>query len=819
MFVNEASPYAVFRVSAQGGQVFSLSLEDGPRDGALPTDRDAQLGVDYGQVGASGSEGWGLQVFNGLTWQPYVAGEQVPVPDGGTVLLVRVPIINDDIYKGEHTFFLKATYVSEGVEQTVRGEGVIGDFGTGATFNNSGATVSNPVLDDDRSLKVNSLKVNEGSPWAVFTISGIPGQEMQFNVVQGADAGSASLGASPSLQVWKGTAWQDYNPATPIIVPESATVLVRVSIGAEQDTDREGTETFDLRVVGELNGLVLSSEGRATIYDDGTGVIYPDADPEMRSGKPGPMIATGNLDDDFDKDGIAPNIEEALATLSASQGKGAVGDLNDDGTPDAEQSALATLAWITRDDFAAGLGGNLARVQPIVSVMVVSGDDGTNVDATAQLASIEVVAYETAAGGGVPVPRAGDLGASDLVVTWDPIRFAVEAGIGSDGVPVDFSTLDIDLSRGGVQVRIYIDVENTGLRDGDLNAYLKYISQEVIDAAGTEPLRDLEGLAILEPGWFDFTRKQNADGNYVGDGARFVIRDGRIVGIELIITDNAFGDNDPSAGRIFDPGVPARLERAAVAELPAGAAWPLEPIQRKTGLELIPLGRPPAYVTYITEASRLGIAEGFATTTTYWSDPLDPPWTAEELLEKGADVFGQPDLAPAAEAPELDVGMATISFKADAGEETIIEALDRLFDDVVSESGRVYEARMVDGTPLPDWISVDPATGGITVDAPDGYAGVVEIRVTVRDAAGREGVVTVEVEIDQQQSELSDAARRGMPLTSEDWPVDDGFAEMLRVVHALSEPKVTGIGAQASGFSAALAATSVPPGLLQFPAE
>lgn len=531
-------------------------------------------------------------------------------------------------------------------------------------------------------------------------------------------------------------------------------------------------------------------------------------------------MVTTDLDDDFDKDGIAPNVEEALATLSASQGKGATGDLNGDGKPDAEQSALATLAWITRDDFVAGIEGNLDRVQPIVSVQVVSGADGTDVEATAQLASIEVVAYETATGGGMPVPRASDIGAKDLEVTWDPVRFAVEPARGNDGELVDFASLDIDPSRVGIQVRVYIDVENTGLLEGDLNAYLKFVSQEAIDAAGSVPLRDLDGRAILAPGWFDFTRRQDADGNYVGDGARFVIRDGRIVGIELIITDNAFGDNDPNASRIFDPGVPVRLERAPLAETPTGTPWRLEPIQREIGLDLIPPGPPPAYVTYIAEASRLRIADGFATTTTYWSDPLDPPWHAEERLDKDAGILlEQNEATTVAIAEGLDAATASIRVQAHAADETIIEALAGLFDDFVSETGRVFEGRLADGTPLPAWLEVDAATGVITVDAPGGYTGVVEIRVTVRDASGRVSVVTVIVEIDQQRSEHSDQLGSGTPLVSEQIGPDDGLAAMLRVVHALSEPLGNAAGAPATGFSMALASMSAPVCLLQFPAE
>ncbi|MCT4682434.1 MAG: Ig domain-containing protein, partial [Roseicyclus sp.] len=818
VFVNEASPYAVFRVSAQGSQVFSLSLEDGPRDGETPTEQDARLGIDYGRPGASGPEDWGLQIFNGLTWDPYAAGQQVTVPDGGTVLLVRVPLINDEIYKEVHTFLLAATYEAEGVAQTVRGDGVIGDFGTGARFNDSGAWVSNPVLDDDRGLKVNSIKVNEGSSWAVFTVSGTPGQNLRFTVVQGSDPGSADLGGDPAVQVWAGSAWLAYDPDVGVSVPESGTVLVRVATDAEQDADREGPETFGLRVLGDLNQLSLSSEGLATIHDDGTGVTYPDADPVILSGIPSPVTDTADLDDDFDKDGIAPNVEEALATLSASQGKGGLGDLNGDGVPDAEQNAVGTLAWITREDFLAGMEGNLARVQPIVSVSVVSGAEGGAVDANAQLAAVEVLAYDDATGGGMPVPRASDVGARDLEVTWDPIRFAIEPARLSDTEAAEFAAMDVDPTRSGVQVRVYIDVENAGLLEGDLNAYLKYVSQEAIDAAGSEPLRDLEGRAIREPGWLDFTRKTDADGNPVGDGAAFVIEDGRIVGIELIITDNAFGDNDPTVGRVFDPGVPVRMERALPVQASAGVQGELEPIQHRIGPDLRPPGPPPAYVTYISEASRLGIADGFATTGTYWRDPLDPPWAEEDLPETGRDVLGAHEPMPVAEVSVPDTRDATITVDAAAGE-TRIEALDRHFDGVLSEDGRVYQARMADGGPLPAWIEIDPATGHLGVTAPAEVSGVIDIRVTVRDAAGREGVITVRIGSDQSRGALILDSGTATASASETRRVDEGLAEMLDVVTALSEQKATGATTPTSGFSATLAAMSAPSDLLRLPSE
>lgn len=64
-------------------------------------------------------------------------------------------------------------------------------------------------------------------------------------------------------------------------------------------------------------------------------------------------------------------------------------------------------------------------------------------------------------------------------------------------------------------------------------------------------LTDLDGRTITAPGWYDFTQRVPG-----GDGARFITVGGKITAIELILTDNAFGDNDPVVGRISDPGVP-----------------------------------------------------------------------------------------------------------------------------------------------------------------------------------------------------------------------------------------------------------------------
>lgn len=332
-------------------------------------------------------------------------------------------------------------------------------------------------------------------------------------------------------------------------MPDGGVLLVRVAIGAEQDDQREGGETFSLLV---RRGTILS-EGRAEIRDDGTGISYSG---DVSNGKA--VASTVGLDDDFDRDGIAPTVEEMLATMVASQGTGSIGDINGDGFQDAEQSALATLAWVTEGNFRAANEGTLTEIKPIIAISVTrsSANDGSPpVDVSSQLTNIAVLPYaENSSGGGMPNPSGTMADGSIVDAPWDPIVFGVQAKDSSQQLA------DSDATRAGTQTRVYIDISRAGVRDGEFNAYYKYVSAEVLEAtASNGGLRDLDGKAITQPGWYDFTQRKDAAGAYVGDGARFVVDQGRIIGIELNFTDNAFGDNDPALNRINDPGVPVHV--------------------------------------------------------------------------------------------------------------------------------------------------------------------------------------------------------------------------------------------------------------------
>jgi hypothetical protein len=248
--VNEASPFAVFTVSGEAGQKAMLSLSNGTAGSA-----------DYGP---------GLETFDGTKWVPYTTGALVSLDANGK-LLVRTPIQQDTAFENSETFTLTATNTSGSPGS---GTGTIKDDGTGDIFlaDNKAATPSlptdpgYPTLDDDRALTVSSVTVNEASPFAVFTVSGQPGQKAMLSLSNGT-AGSADYG--PGLETFDGTKWVPYTTGALVSLDANGKLLVRTPI--QQDTAFENSETFTLTAT---NTSGSPGSGTGTIKDDGTGDIF-----------------------------------------------------------------------------------------------------------------------------------------------------------------------------------------------------------------------------------------------------------------------------------------------------------------------------------------------------------------------------------------------------------------------------------------------------------------------------------------------------------------------------------------------------------------
>ncbi|MGG6242578.1 VCBS domain-containing protein [Nodosilinea sp. AN01ver1] len=136
-------------------------------------------------------------------------------------------------------------------------------------------TIPITVNPDNRALTVTSPTVNEGSPYAVFTVDGEADQLVSLTVA----AGTATQGSdfSPNLEYWNGSAWVEY-AGTPAAIPNTlpggaanpnGLLFVRTAI--LDDAAFEGAETFTLTAT---NRAGTAAVGTAAIADNGTGLTF-----------------------------------------------------------------------------------------------------------------------------------------------------------------------------------------------------------------------------------------------------------------------------------------------------------------------------------------------------------------------------------------------------------------------------------------------------------------------------------------------------------------------------------------------------------------
>ena len=221
-------------------------------------------GVDYGATGGSG-----LQYFDGATWQSYTGG-LVALNSGGK-LLVRTAIVNDEVRDTGETFRLIVTNTGG---TSASGTATIQDDATGDIFKNDGTTDSITVKDDDRAVTVSSPRVNEGSPYAVFEVSGAVGQLTSLTLGLGLTSPATGSGIDYSessgsgLQFFDGVTWQAYTGGL-VALNSSGKLLVRTAI--VNDVTRDNGETFQL-IATNTGGT--SGVGTAAIQDEGTGDIF-----------------------------------------------------------------------------------------------------------------------------------------------------------------------------------------------------------------------------------------------------------------------------------------------------------------------------------------------------------------------------------------------------------------------------------------------------------------------------------------------------------------------------------------------------------------
>jgi hypothetical protein len=175
---------------------------------------------------------------------------------------------------------------SEGSSNPVLNQGTGGRVGTVAFEPPPAPAPAAPQASNPPAppLLVDSIIVNEGSPYAVFTVLGTSGQIMRLVLgntgaagdepaVLGTDTGDAGTGVP--LQVFNGSQWVDYAPGSFASIPVGGQMLL-VRTRLVQDGLHEGPRTFTLTAT---NADGLAAIGKATLLDDGRGDLFPDAAP------------------------------------------------------------------------------------------------------------------------------------------------------------------------------------------------------------------------------------------------------------------------------------------------------------------------------------------------------------------------------------------------------------------------------------------------------------------------------------------------------------------------------------------------------------
>ncbi|MDP2348308.1 MAG: Calx-beta domain-containing protein, partial [Gammaproteobacteria bacterium] len=264
IFINEASPYAVFTVSGPAGVTVNLALSNST--GLASSDITATLGTDLSNQ---------IEYFNGTAWTNYT-GAAVAIPSGDK-LYVRMAVTQDNVHEGNEAFSLTAS-TSSG---SSTGIGTINDEGEGDVFlasNNTGtANLSGdsgyPTLDDDRpTISVSSPTVTEGAS-AQFTVSINKTSTADISFTPVLSSGTATLGtdtaAAGTLEVSTngGSSWSTVSGAVTIAAGQSS-VLLRLA--TTDDVATESDETFSL-ATGYISGTVTNqtgASGTATIQDN-----------------------------------------------------------------------------------------------------------------------------------------------------------------------------------------------------------------------------------------------------------------------------------------------------------------------------------------------------------------------------------------------------------------------------------------------------------------------------------------------------------------------------------------------------------------------
>ena len=775
--VNEASPFAVFSVTGNIGQVIKLNLIDGT--------------AKMGDTATDGTQDYKaplqISVDNGTTWADYTANDDYTLT--AATFIVRAPLINDTSYEGQEGFALEATRVSQ--NDKTYGIANIYDDGTGVIFDEDGTEDIGAAKDDDRTISINDLTVNEASDIAVFTITGNAGQTVLLDYI----AGTANNLGAPAIKVWDGLDWVVYD-ATKALPTFDANdkIYISVDITGEQDTISDNGETFQLKatlarqdVTISNTGVVTvsntptgakSATGTATIVDDGTGTIYTGT---FTAGTPN--TSSENLDDDDQPpvfgqaDGVFP------------------------GSFDATTGAY-TFSYAENQTLTTAVIGKVVATDADVS-------DTLTYSITANVTVPEVngvtVAYAIdAATGAITLTEAG-LAAftNDFEALANAHAITVSVTDGSDPVTVTVNLNETNVDDGPSVVtsgNTGTGAEDTVISDTLVVSDPDGLAEEPFSiGTGDQPAN---GSVTIDPatGFWTYT----PDPDWRGDDS-FVVTVTDVLGItsiqEITVTVNpeqdAFDDSASTTSgvavtiNVLDndqfEGTPVTISAVGTpsngtAVLNGDGTITYTPTAAFTGTETF---------TY-TVNTRVGVAE--TATVTIRVNPV-PPSESSPADRVQSRLLADPPLDARLQVPvtvqSVQGGLSGFGTRSlISGNEAASSTVDRFepnalpqalkvinfvleVDQTAGELGlpsieRVISGTLRDGSPLPSWLDFNPDTRSFAGVVPPEVSGQIDIVLIYLDTFGIEQRLNVRIDADSLAVSVSGISDADAPPASGD---------------------------------------------------
>ena len=614
-------------------------------------------------------------------------------------------------------------------------------------------------------ISVNNITVNEGSPYAVFTVLGVNGTGVSLSLDNGSSNPTTGL-TGYALQYWDPTsgasgAWVNYTANSTLTIGPTNQLLVRTSFSLEKETDFDPNETFTLTATPTSGSAVV---GTATIKDDGTGTYYNDSSP-LPNGNP-EIDPNHALDDDrqlvvhdvtanegdgtnyavFSIDTVAGQTLNLTLTDGTAVRTGTGATLDFGSTLQYwDPTSGASGAWV---NYSAGFtvpGTSNANTTLLVRVLLNSDNSFENSE-TFDLTATYVVAGKTDSGtatikddgtgtkftGGNPTGTTPASSTSSL----DDDRGITVSGLDdvSEGSNTIFTVTLPDGNNRNTEISLIL---SNGIASNDdysatFTAYYFNGSTQVI-------LSITDGNIILPTGVTSFYVSVPTTQDTKLEGSEDFSLTATIVGGKSASDTSTILDD--GTGKIYDekglnPSGPGDDDNPTASPPTTPPLPPATPAQPPV-ITPLPLPAPPAVV--------------FSSTLTPLAPtlvPVDPPRPLGDAVTSGSG-YQIPVSETAPPGLTLYQGV-TDQFVQSTNTVSRVSLPFDAFIHSNKDAVIKLDAKLADDSKLPNWVQFDQTSGTFQVTPPASFKGKIDIKVVARDDDGREATAIFQMFIGEQ---------------------------------------------------------------------